>query len=52
MKSSFLASMALGVLVGAVGVSLYKPAQNIVKKSAEAVKDEAKVLMNKASKNN
>ena len=51
MKNSFLASMALGIFVGAVAVSLYKPAQNVVKKSAEAVKDEAKAIMNKASKN-
>ena len=51
MKNSFLTSMALGILVGAIGVSLYKPAQNIVKKSAEAIKDEAKTIMNKTSKN-
>ena len=51
MKNSFLASMALGILVGAVSVSLYKPAQNVIRKSAEAVKDEAKAIMNKASKN-
>ena len=51
MKNSILASMVLGILVGAVGVSIYKPAQNVIKKSAEAVKDEAKAIMNKASKN-
>ncbi len=52
MKNAVLAGMALGILVGAVGVSLYKPAQNIVKKGAEAVKEEAQSIMRKNMKAN
>jgi len=47
MKNALLVSMALGIMIGAVGVSLYKPAQNFVKKSTEAIKEEAKSLCNK-----
>lgn len=48
MKNALLVSMALGIMVGAIGVSLYKPAQNFVQKSTEAIKDEAKTLINKS----
>lgn len=48
MKNALLVSMALGVMVGAIGVSLCKPAQKFVQNSAEAIKDEAKTLINKS----
>ena len=51
MKNTIIAGMILGMMIGAVGVTLYKPAQTIVKKSTEAIKDEAKAIMSKASKN-
>ena len=52
MKNAVLAGMALGIMIGAVGVSLYKPAQNIVKKGTEAVKEEAKTIIRKNMKEN
>lgn len=51
MKGALLVSMALGVMVGAIGVSLCKPAQDFVQKSAESIKDEAKTLINKTKQN-
>ena len=51
MKNSIIAGMILGMMIGAVGVTIYKPAQTIVKKSTDAVKDEAKSMLNKAIKN-
>lgn len=51
MKNSVLAGMALGIMIGAVGVSLYKPAQNVVKKGVDAVKEETKSIMRKNMKN-
>ena len=52
MKNAVLAGMALGIMVGAIGVSLYKPAQNVVRKGVEAVKEETKSIMRKNMKNN
>ena len=48
MKDSTFITLALGMIIGAVGVSMYKPAQNVVKKGAEMVKDETKQIMNKS----
>ena len=48
MKDSTFITLALGMIIGAVGVSMYKPAQNVVKKGTEMVKEEAKNLINKA----
>ncbi len=47
MKNTLLVGMVLGVMVGAIGVSLSKPAQKFVRNSTEAIKDEAKTLINK-----
>ena len=48
MKDSTFITLALGMIIGAVGVSMYKPAQNVVKKGTEMVKEEAKNLIKKA----
>lgn len=50
MKNAVLAGMALGIMIGAVGVSLYKPAQSVVKKGVDAVKEETKSIMRKNMK--
>lgn len=47
MKDSTLITIALGMLIGAVGVSMYKPAQNVVKKGTQAVKEGAKDIVKK-----
>ena len=47
MKGALLVSMALGVMVGAIGVSLCKPAQDLIQRSAESIKDESKSLIEK-----
>lgn len=49
MKNALFMSMALGVMIGAVGVGLCKPAQKFVQNSTEAIKEEAKSLMKKSS---
>lgn len=51
MKNSVLVGMALGIIVGAVGATLYKPAQNVIRKGTEAVKDEAQAMLHKAARN-
>jgi len=50
MKNSVLVGMALGIIVGAVGATLYKPAQSVIKKGTEAVKEEAQTMLNKAAR--
>lgn len=45
MKNLLYTGIALGVMIGAVGVSLCKPAQKFVKNTTEAVKEEAQNLM-------
>ena len=52
MKDSTFITLALGMIIGAVTVSMCKPAQNAVKKGTEMVKDEAKQLINKVKKDN
>ncbi len=47
MKDSLLWGMLAGVCIGAVTVAMCRPAQNIVRKSAEAIKEEASALANK-----
>lgn len=49
MNNAVLAGMALGVIIGAVGITLCKPAQNIVKRSTDVIRDETKSMMKKAS---
>ncbi|MBQ3213896.1 MAG: hypothetical protein IJB10_02680 [Clostridia bacterium] len=51
MKNAVLAGMALGIMIGAVGISLCKPAQNVVKKGVDAMKEETKTIMRKNTKN-
>lgn len=47
MKNSVMVGLALGMIIGAVGVTFYKPAQNIVKKGTNAIKEEAEAMLNK-----
>jgi len=47
MKDSTILGMLAGVIIGAVTVSMCKPAQKIVKKGTEAIKEEAMNLANK-----
>ncbi|MBQ3048157.1 MAG: hypothetical protein IJD48_03995 [Clostridia bacterium] len=49
MKNSVLVGMALGIIVGAVGATLYQPAQKVIKKGTEAVKEETQSMLNKAA---
>ncbi len=51
MKNALFVSMALGMMIGAVGVSLYKPAQKFVQNSTEAIKEEAQTFMKKNMEN-
>ena len=50
MKNSVMVGLALGMIIGAVGVTMYKPAQNIVRKGTNAIKEEAEAMINKAKK--
>lgn len=52
MKDSTIITLALGMIIGAVTVSMCKPAQTAVRKGTEMVKDEAKQLINKVKKDN
>ncbi len=47
MKNLLYTGIAIGVMIGAVGVSLCKPAQKFVQNSTEAIKEEAQTLMKK-----
>ena len=47
MKDSTILGMLAGVIIDAVTVSMCKPAQKIVKKGTEAIKEEAMNLANK-----
>ena len=47
MKDSTFITLALGMIIGAVGVSMYKPAQKTIKEGTKMVKSEAKQLINK-----
>ena len=47
MKDSTILGMLAGVMIGAITVSMCKPAQKIVKKGTEAIKEEAMNLANK-----
>lgn len=51
MKNALFVSMALGVMIGAVGVSLCKPAQNFVKNSTDAIREEAQALVKSKMQN-
>ncbi len=41
--------LAVGMLIGAVAVTLYKPAQNAVKKGTNFVKNKTDELLNNSS---
>lgn len=47
MKDSTVLGMLAGVIIGAVTVTMCKPAQKIVQKGTEAIKEEAMSLANK-----
>ena len=47
MNDSTVLGMIAGVIIGAVTVSMCKPAQKLVKKGADAIKEEAMNLANK-----
>ena len=47
MKDSTVLGMIAGIIIGAVTVSMCKPAQKIVRKGTEAIKEEAMNLANK-----
>ena len=51
MKNMVFVGMVLGFTIGAIGVSLCRPAQNFIKNSAEAIKEEAEAMIKKNSKN-
>lgn len=51
MKNALFMSMALGVMIGAVGVSLCKPAQKFVQNSTDAIKEEAQAFIKKNIEN-
>lgn len=50
MKSDIIFGVLLGTVVGATVATFYKPAQNMVKKGTEMVKNEATSILNKAKK--
>lgn len=47
MKDCTVLGMIAGIMIGAVTVSMCKPAQKIVQKGTEAIKEEAMNLANK-----
>lgn len=49
MKADVLLGIIMGAVAGATFVTLYKPAQNAVKKGTEMVKSEAKNMMEKGT---
>ncbi len=49
MKADVLLGIILGAVAGATIVTLYKPAQNAVKKGTEMVKEEAIQMMEKGT---
>ena len=52
MKGSTILGVMLGVVIGAVGVTMYKPAQTAVRNSTNAIKDEAETLIEKVKNKN
>lgn len=47
MKSDVFIGIVLGTLIGATVATFYKPAQNVVKKGTEMVKEEASTMLSK-----
>lgn len=47
MKADVLLGIILGAVLGATVVSVYKPAQNAMKKGTEMIKTEAKNMLEK-----
>ncbi len=47
MKSDIMLGVILGTVMGATIATFYKPAQKMVRKSTEAIKNEASNMLNK-----
>ncbi len=47
MRSDIMLGVILGTVMGATLATYYKPAQKVVKKSAEAIKSEANNMLNR-----